>query len=195
MRNTWIKTDVATEPVSSAEAKLFCKIDGTGDDTLFNMFIKGARETLEQITGVSLATKTIYTEWDKVPRNGIIELPHGPISSISAVTLKYEDSTEADVTLTVNDDYYTIKSPWDEIRVAYLSSWARMRLRVEYVVGYGATGCPTLPYPLKLAILKEILGQYYFREGIAGADFVNGLRRESRELVKPYIRNYGFTEA
>lgn len=192
MRNTWIKTDVATEPVSATEAKLFCKVSGTGDDTLFAELIKSARETIEQMTGVSLAEKTIYTEWDKLPRNGIVELPFGPVKSITAVTLKYEDSTEADTMLVLNDDYYATKSPWDELRISYVSSWARTRARVEYVVGYGATGCPALPYMLKTAIYKEILAQYYFREGIAGGDVINALRRESRELARPYRRNYGF---
>lgn len=192
MRNVWVTTDVVTEPVSSAEAKLFCKVTGTGDDTLFTMLIKQARETLEQKCNISLGEKTYTAEWDKVPKTGIIELPYGPVKSITSVTLKYEDSTEADETLDLNDDYFVTKTPWSELRISYLSVYARARVRVVYVVGYGATGCPPLPYPLKIAILKEILAQYYFREGLAGDDMINALRQESRELANPYSRNLWF---
>ena len=192
MRNVWVTTDVATEPVSSAEAKLFCKVTGTGDDTLFTMLIKQARENLEQYCGISIAEKTLTAEWDRLPKNGIIALPYGPIKSISSVTLKYEDSTEADTTLTLNDDYYTIKSPWDELRVSYVSSWTRARLRVVYVAGYGATGCPPLPYPLKVALLKEILTQYDMRENISPDGLMGMLGNSAKVLAHPYKRSLWF---
>lgn len=193
MRNVWVKTDVATEPVSLAEAKLFCKVTGTGDDTLFAMLIAQARENLEQYCGVSLAEKTLIAEWDKLPDNGVFALPYGPVKSITSVTLKYEDSTEADTTLTLNDDYFVTKTPWSELRISYVSAWTRTRVRVEYVAGYGATGCPPLPYPLKIAILKEILTQYDMRENISPDGFSGRLGNESKVLAHPYKRTLWFS--
>lgn len=193
MRNVWIKTDVATEPISLDEAKLFCKVTGTGDDTLFTMLIKAAREEYENYCGVSLAEKTLIAEWDKIPDNGIIQLPYGPVKSITAVTLKYEDSTEADETLDLNDDYYVTKTPWSEIRIAYLSAWTRTRLRVEYVVGYGATGCPALPYQLKIAMLKDILTQYDMRENINIGNVVTSVMSNAGKMIAhPYKRTLWF---
>jgi uncharacterized phiE125 gp8 family phage protein len=191
MRNVWVKTDVTAEPVTVQEAKLFCKVTGTGDDALFSMFIRQARENLEQDCGVSIAEKTLISEWDKIPSNGIIQLPYGPVKSITAVTIKYEDSTDADETLDLNDDYFVTKTPWSELRVGYLSVYSRARLRVEYITGYGATNCPPLPYPLKTAICKEILTEYYIRENI-NADLVISLKKESRAMAYPYRRTLWF---
>ena len=44
MREVWVSTDVSSEPVSSAEAKLFAKIPSTADDTVVAYQIKSARE-------------------------------------------------------------------------------------------------------------------------------------------------------
>ena len=195
MRNVWVTTDVVTEPVSSVEAKNFCKVTGTGDDDLFTMLIKAAREEYEQECGISLGEKTLTAEWDRIPNNGVFELPYGPVKSISSVTLKYEDSTEADTTLVLNDDYYVTKLPWPELRISYLSSWTRTRVRVVYVVGYGATGCPPLPYQLKIAMLKDILTQYDNRENINIGNLTTTLSNAGKIIARPYRRNYGFTEA
>lgn len=192
MRNVWVKTDVATEPVTVQEAKLFCKVTGTGDDVLFSIFIRQARESLEQYCGVSMAEKTIIAEWDKIPSDGIIQLPYGPVKSISAVTIKYEDSTDADETLVLNDDYYVTKTPWSEIRIGYLSVYSRARVRVEYIVGYGATNCPPLPYPLKVAMFKEILNQYDNREDISPDGLSGMLSTNSRIMAHPYKRTLWF---
>ena len=193
MRNVWIKTDVTTEPVTVQEAKLFCKVTGTGDDALFSILIRQARESIEQYCGISLAEKTYVVEWDKIPSNGIIELPYGPVKSISAVTIKYEDSTDADETLVLNDDYYVTKTPWSELRVGYLSVYSRSRLRVEYIVGYGASGNPPMPYPLKVAMFKEILTQYDIREDINIGNVVTSqLGNSSRALAHPYKRTLWF---
>lgn len=190
MRNVWVSTDVATEPVSSAEAKLYCKVTGTGDDTLFAMFIKQARETIEQMCNISLAEKTLVGEWNKLPRDGKIRLPYGPIKSVSSViTVDEEDEETA---LVNNTEWYDTGYPWPILRIASFWSGRIQQVKITYVAGYGASGCPPLPYPLKIAVLKEILAQYYFREAIAGGDVIAALRREARELAGPYSKNLPF---
>lgn len=191
MRNVWVKTDVATEVVSAAEAKLFCKVTGTGDDTVFAYLIKQARENLEMYCGVSIAEKTLTAEYTKLPKNGIIALPYGPVKSVTSVTLDYEDPDTADEILTVDEDYYVSKQPWTEIRILTSAISGYCTLKVEYIVGYGATGCPPLPYPLKVAMMKEILTEYYIRENINN-DLVLALRKESRAMAYPYKRNLWF---
>lgn len=192
MRNVWVKTDVATEAVSSTEAKLFCKVTGTGDNDVFTMLIKQARENLEMFCGVSIAEKTIVCEWDRLPKNHIIDLPYGPVKSITSVTLVYEDTDIDDDVLVANEDYYLSKMPWPQIRIATSSVSGRATLKVEYVVGYGATGCPPLPYQLKVAMLKEILTQYDNRENFSMGEIVSRLSNESKVLAAPYRRNLWF---
>lgn len=190
MRNVWVSTDVVTEPVTSTEAKLFCKVSGTTDDTIFTLLIKQARETLEQGCNISLAEKTLIAEYDKLPRDGKIKLPYGPVKSVtSVITIDEEDE---ETTLVNNTEWYDTGYPWPTLRIASFWSGRIQKIKVTYVVGYGATGCPALPAPLKVAILKEVLAQYYVREGIAGGDLVNALRREARELSNHYSRNLFF---
>ena len=48
MRNlqTRVITDIVTEPVSVAEAKLYCKVQDSADDTLWPILITSARRML-----------------------------------------------------------------------------------------------------------------------------------------------------
>jgi uncharacterized phiE125 gp8 family phage protein len=46
------------EPVSLAEAKAFCRIDGTDEDALVSALITAARLHVESITGRALLTQT-----------------------------------------------------------------------------------------------------------------------------------------
>jgi hypothetical protein len=64
-----IKTDLTTEPVTSAEAKLFCKVVGTTEDSVFTILITSARQELEKYTASSFAEKTIHATWIKMPED------------------------------------------------------------------------------------------------------------------------------
>jgi len=192
MRNVYVKTDVTNEPVSIQEAKLFCKVSGTADDALFSLFIRQSREWVEQYTGCSLAEKTIVAEFDRIPNSGTIELPQGPVKSITSVKVVYEDTDDGEETLDLNDDYYVTKSPWSEIRVAYLGLYHRSTLRVEYIVGYGSTNCPPLPIALKVAMMKDILDQSDNRENFVSGTILRELSNNSKELAAPYRRNPWF---
>lgn len=76
----------ATEPVTLAEAKQWCKIelDITEENTLLTQLITAARKQLEGYLCISLVDKTVTA----VFRNelGNIELPYGPVKSITSVT-------------------------------------------------------------------------------------------------------------
>ena len=189
MRNVWIKTDVTTEPVTIAEAKLFCKVTGTGDNALFATLIPAARENLEAYCGVSIAEKTLYAEWNKLPSDGLLVLPYGPVKSITSVKTIDEEGVED--TLSLNTEYYVNGTPWPTLRVASFWSTRVTRLRIEYIVGYGATGCPPLPYPLKVALMKEILTQYDMRENIS-TEAVSDLSNDAKSLASQYRRALWF---
>ena len=191
MRNVWTTSDSIVDPVTTAEAKLFCKVSGTTDDSIFEMLITQARETIEQGCNISLAEKIYVAECDKIPRNGKIDLPYGPVQGgVGALVVKVIDEEDVETTLVENQDYYDTGYPWPTLHITSLSRGCK--LRVTYVAGYGAVNCPVLPASLKVAILKEVLAQYYVREGIAGGDLVNALRREARELSNHYSRNLFF---
>jgi uncharacterized phiE125 gp8 family phage protein len=184
MRKVWIKTDATVEPVTVTEAKLFCKVSGTGDDVLFPILIKQAREEIENFTGRSLAEKTYYAEYDYIKNNEFFRLPMSPIKSVTSV--KTVDELAAITTLTLNTEYYLIGSPWTELRVAGIYSTRRPHLLIEFVAGYGASGMPVLPAALKTAILKRVLTHYDNREDIAVEKGTVIMPNNGFDLALPY---------
>lgn len=181
MRNVWIKTDVTAEPVSLAEAKLYCKVTGVGDDEVFHNLIRTAREQIETFTGRSMAEKTYIVEYDKIVNDAFFNLPCWPIKSVTSAKTVDDEGTET--SLTLNSDYFLIGTPWTQIRIPGIYSTRTQHLKVEFISGYGATGCPVLPSTLKDAILKRILVLYEHR-GDEGK-----YNNEGFELAEPYRDN------
>lgn len=188
MRNlqTRIITDIVIEPVSVAEAKLYCKVQDTADDTLFSTLITSARRMLEKYTSCSFAEKTIHATWVEVPKQNYVELPYGPIIAIDKIYRIDHEGTEEELTL--NSDYFVmgdqdaiikITSYWSSGMV-YVNS-----IRVEYKAGYGNAATEDLPEELKLAILKQVATDYELRENIV-AGVTTVLSNESKVLAGPY---------
>ena len=196
MKNLQIRvyTDLTTEPVSSTEAKTFCYVSGTQDDTLFTILIKSARQSLERYTSSSFGSKVIHATWIDPPDDDELELPYGPHISVDAVYRIDNEGTET--LLTVNSDYWVYGDQDFVLKVnKYWSSTgsaAQQSIRVEYTAGYGGSGVDTLPEPLKLAILKEIATQYELRENINIEGGSTELSNEARRLAAPYRKRIWF---
>jgi uncharacterized phiE125 gp8 family phage protein len=181
-----IKTDLTTEPVTRAEAKNFCRVTGTQDDTLIDLLITAARKALEKYTGCSFGEKTIYATWVERPEDNILEMPYGPIISVDKVYLIDEEGTEEEQTL--NSDYYVTGDQDASISIAQMwSSGVKVNsaVRVEYTAGYGDTNTEPLPDELKLAIMKQVATDYSFRENMTDIS-VSILNNESKKLAAPY---------
>jgi uncharacterized phiE125 gp8 family phage protein len=162
MREVWVSVDVVTEPINSAEAKLFAKIPSTADDAVVFTLVRAAREAVEKYTGSSMAEKTLIAEWDELPDDNTVELPYGPIKSITSVVMVDEDGV-AETLTTADDEYFSLGTIWKKLQINTIPL-STQRLKVTYVAGYGATGCPTLPSELKACMLKELATQYQYRE-------------------------------
>jgi len=188
MRNlqTRVITDIVTEPVSVAEAKLYCKVQDSADDTLWPILITSARRMLEKYTMTSFAEKTLHATWVEVPRTNYVELPYGPVISIDHIYRIDHEGNEEELVL--NSDYYVmgdqdaiikITSYWSSGMV-YVNS-----IRCEYKAGYGNAATETLPQELKLAILKQVATDYELRENIVQG-ITTVLSNESKILANPY---------
>jgi len=187
-----VKTDLAIEPVSSTEAKLFCKVTGSTEDTLFVILIKSAREALEKFTSSSFGEKTLHATWMQMPADQLLEIPYGPVISIDAVYRIDEEGTET--ALVLNTDYWVYGDQDAVVKVSTL--WlsglkSTASLRVEYTAGYGHANTETLPSALKQAILKQIVTDYEMREDIStegGTVLSNG----SKTLASSYRKKTWF---
>lgn len=110
-----------TEPVTVQEAKDWMKVDLTDDDTLITELITVARKQVEGYLCISLVPKNITAILNN--SQGGIELPYGPVASITSV--KDEDDvtlTETDDYVLQGEDYKTIKTPYDYLKVVYVTA-------------------------------------------------------------------------
>lgn len=136
-------TDIGTvvEPVTLAEAKLYCRVTNTADDNQITLMIKQAREAVEKGTGLSLIAKTAivwFTNFD-----GKFDLPYGPVNSFTSLIDENGDTiVAADYTL-VGGKFPMLALP------------IRKNMKATYVVGYA-----TIPNDLKIAILDQVSYDY-----------------------------------
>lgn len=176
----------SAESIELEEAKNFCKVTGTADDSLLMALITSAREALEQYTASTFDQKTIYATWIEIPDSWSLELPYGPVISVDRVYSITDEGIET--LLTVNADYYVYGDTDAIVKVSqFWSTGERVKrsIRVEYKAGYGNVLTGALPESLRLAMLKEIATQYKFRDDISEVG-VTLLSNSSKAMAAPY---------
>jgi len=183
-----VTTGPASEPISTAEAKLHLRVDTSADDTLIAALIVAAREAVEQHTNTKLFTQTVQQVFDCFPyasrTNPRMELQivYGPIQSITSVEYVDEDGN----TQTWDSANYRtdlISTP-ARIEPAYGVAWPSTRdvvnaITVTYVAGYSDTA--NIPQAMKQAMLLTI-GHWYENR----TDTVRKLPTQAEWLLNPY---------
>ena len=127
------------EPVTLAEAKSFCRIDGSDEDALVNALIAAARLQVESLTGCALITQTWRLTMACAPR--LVELPVIPVAALVA----------APDGAVLQGDAVLLVEPVDE-------------LTVDYAAGYGAAA--DVPGDLKQAVLTLVAYWYENRDAV-----------------------------
>jgi len=131
--------------------------DFDDDDAFIEVLITSARMSLEEYTGLSFIPKTWEIELTNLAGN--IELPFGPVNSITSV----EDTEGNTLTYTTTSGLKRLKTP----------------LRENVVVTYEA-GYASAPSWVKLAILNEA-GFRYMNRG----DENVGISTSARAICSP----------
>lgn len=137
----------AVEPVSLADVKTYLRIDHTDDDSFLNDLIEAARDAAETYLRRSLITQTWVLTYDEnIPFH--VDLPHGPVQSITSVVAEAEDTS----TVSVNSAAYKLLAN-DVLRVeGYVSSH---KIHVTYVAGYG-DAASDVPAPIRQGIIHHV---------------------------------------
>jgi len=86
------RTVTGSEPVTALEVKNYLKVDFTTDDTLIGQLITGAREAIEEFTGLSLVASTVIYFDDVIDE--VIKLPFPEHTAITE--LKYNGAVSTD---------------------------------------------------------------------------------------------------
>jgi len=162
-----------SEPLLLEEAKLYLRVTHDDEDVLINDLIVAARMTAEQWLKRSLITQSWKVAYDDyVPE--CVQLPMGPVNSITSVTIVNRDTT----TQTVNSSLYNLNAAQDSI--AFQSSIIGFRVEIVYAAGYGTAG--SIPQPLKLGMLAHIASMFDYRGEADGS----ALPAQSIALYAPY---------
>ena len=148
MRSLQIITQPSFEPVTLAEARLWCRVDDddTAQDAVIVMLVRAMREYVEHMTGRALCSQTLELRLDEFPTNGgVIELPRPPLRSVTSI--QYIDSSGTLQSLEVSPQGWQEDFASEPGRVSPLtpsSGWPDARsdelgaVRIRYVAGYAA---------------------------------------------------------
>lgn len=170
MKQVKIITDVTTELVLLAQAKLWLKIEtaDTADDAIVTALIIAARVAAEEYCNRAFCTKTLELWTDEVTGSLYeLELPYPPHQSIT--TVHSLDVEEAETLLTLNTDFYkkglteftiVINNPIFNNVFGQLAS----QIKVKYVAGYLQTGEFQCPAEVVSVMKTIIVNNYEFRE-------------------------------
>ena len=72
------------EPVTTAEAKLYMRVDHADEDAKIDTMVSAARQYIERVTRRALVNTTFELKLDAFPTE--IRPPRSPLSSVSSIT-------------------------------------------------------------------------------------------------------------
>lgn len=166
-------TAPGAEPISTAEAKAWLRVDDSDDDTLIDALVVAARRSFEEATNRSIISTVWKLRLDQFP-SGPIWLPRSPVSAVASVSYEDEDGE----TQTWSDTLYEVDlfDIVTTIRPINGESYPGTKVQIQavtvtFTAGYGVAGSD-VPDDI-LTALKLILATFYeHRESvIVGTSF------------------------
>lgn len=155
------------EPVTVAEAKAYCRVSTSTEDTLFSLLITQAREAIEMATGLNLVPKAMVVYFNNL--GGNFELPFGPVTASFRLYDMEQDALEIEAA-----DYQLIG--YDFPKLAYPKY---VNLKATYTSGY-----TSVPADLKVAILDQVSYDYENR----GLDADTGICNKTWKACQRWTR-------
>lgn len=161
-------TPPVVAPVTLAEAKLQCRIDGDEEDTLLAAYIDAATQAAEHELGRKLITQTWEAVYDAF-NGGAMELNAPRVQSIVSITYIAADTTTA--TLASSAYVLDADQPPGWVHPAAGTAWpatadAANAVRIRFTCGYGPAPAD-VPANVRQWILMHIATAYRNREAMA----------------------------
>jgi uncharacterized phiE125 gp8 family phage protein len=183
-------TAPATDPITLAETKGWCRVDFDDDNQTLTNLIRTAVKRLDGpygLLGRALITQTWELVLDAFP-SGIIDVPLPPLQQV--VSIKYDDENGDEQTLATSA--YTVDIASDPGRIesgddgwpATLDRIAAVRIR--FIAGFG-DDVTDLPEPLRTAIMMHVGHLFEHRESVMlGTGFVTEVPQGYDDLIRDY---------
>ena len=164
---TKLKTAPAEEPITVGEARDYAKVEIDTDDVVIDDLIKSSRLWAENYTRRAFINQTLTMKIDWCFPE-VIELPVGPVQSVTAAAFTYVDSDGVDTQ--VPTTVYTTDTTSDPGRIylAYNQVWPTNRIQrnaitLDFVAGYGIKP-NNVPSDIRQAILMMTTYHYETRQ-------------------------------
>lgn len=180
--NVSIITPPVSDPVTLADAKAQCRVDGTDEDELIDGLIAAATAHVEAYTGRSIITQTLRLKTDAFTDE--ILLPRGPVQSVSSVTYYDANGNEQ----TASPTLYQL-SENSVFRVPG-ASWpttdeGKDRVSIIYVAGEAA------PQPAVRHAILLLIGWWYDNRSAASSTAMKEVPHAVDALLANH-RSYSF---
>ena len=165
--STTLTTAPALEPITVGEVRDYAKVEIDDDDVIIDDLIRSSRQWAENYTRKAFINQTITMKIDWCFPD-VIELPTGPVQSVTASTFTYVDSDG--VVTQVPTAVYTVDTNSDPGRIylAFNQLWPSNRIQrdaitLEFVAGYGIKP-NSVPPDIRQAILMMTTYHYETRQ-------------------------------
>lgn len=163
-------------PVTLAEAKAQCRIDGSDEDAMLNAYIAAATATAEHELGAKLISQTWEAVFDTFPE-GAVELNAPRVQSIVSVTYLAPDGS----TTVLSSGAYVLDADNTPGWLFPVSGtdWPQTAesanaVRIRFTCGYGPAATD-VPANVRQWILMHIATAYRNREAMAQGVSINEL--------------------
>jgi uncharacterized phiE125 gp8 family phage protein len=191
----------ASEPITTAEAKAFLRVDSSDEDTLIDTLIATARQIVEDFTGRAIITQTWKLTLDKWPLDcrgwlawlevntsteRAILLPRSPLASVTSVKY-YPDDLGAQATLSASTYRVITGTLPGAVFLKSSEDWPVLDIRpdaVEIIFVAGAADATTTPKQLTHAILLLVAHLYENRAPVNVGNIVNEIPFTVRALLE-----------
>ncbi|RLB87081.1 MAG: hypothetical protein DRH26_16300 [Deltaproteobacteria bacterium] len=183
--NLKVITPATIDPVTLAETKTFSRITGGIEDDLLTSLITAATKKAENYCGSGFINRTLRMTMDCSPWGSFLELPIGPLVSISDIKSVDDDDSEN----TFDTSNYYIANSDDTyltgVQLKNGSSWPtdlrdKDAFFVEFVAGFGASQ-DDIPDIIKTAIKIIVEDLNENRENVRG-----DIPRMAKDLLNDY---------
>lgn len=171
--------------LESSELKAHLRIEGNEEDLYLQGLAREATDHLEAVSGKKLILQTWSVYFDSIPKDGMIELPSAPLSSVRG-TFAYDENGNRNVIPPSGIEVDKASHP-PRIRFLSIPGPGRSMNGIEIQVVYGyATSSRGVPPALRRALLQLCAHWYELRgSGVDGAAF--GLEPKGfRRLIQPF---------
>lgn len=121
MKQIKINSTLGNEIITVADVKNYVRIDTTADDALISQMISQARLWCENYISRDIVAKN-RTYYIDITDSGLFDLPFGPVSSISLITIDGTATTSYEILGLDNETIELDQGSAERVKITYITT-------------------------------------------------------------------------